>query len=266
MGIDAADYNGDGWLDVYITHLDFELDRLYRNNGDGTFLDVTREDGVGQATILYSGFGTRFFDYDNDGWKDLFVTNGHIIDNISLFQSEVTFAEPRVMYRNVGGRFVPVSDQLGPAFQKNVVGRGAALADFDNDGDLDILQCNNGGPAELLRNDGGNVNHWIGVYLIGTKSSSDPIGAHVRLAVGDFIQFDQQKGGMSYLAAQDPRLYFGLGEADQVDWIEITWPSGLVQRFENLPADQIIIIEEGKSTLRKWLGGKLASSDTIKKK
>lgn len=266
MGIDAADYNGDGWLDVYITHLDFELDRLYRNNGDGTFLDVTREDGVGQATILYSGFGTRFFDYDNDGWKDLFVTNGHIIDNISLFQSEVTFAEPRMMYRNVGGRFVPVSDQLGPAFQKNVVGRGAALADFDNDGDLDILQCNNGGPAELLRNDGGNVNHWIGVYLIGTKSSSDPIGAHVRLAVGDFIQFDQQKGGMSYLAAQDPRLYFGLGEANQVDWIEITWPSGLVQRFENLPADQIIIIEEGKSTLRKWIGGKSSSSDTIKRK
>jgi hypothetical protein len=249
MGVDAADYDGDGWLDAYITHLDLELDRLYRNNGDGTFLDVTRQEGVGQPTILYSGFGTRFFDYDNDGWKDLFVTNGHILDNIPLFHSQVTYAEPRVMYRNLGGKFVAVSGQLGPAFRKNVVGRGAAVADFDNDGDLDILQCNNGESAELLRNDGGNQNHWIAVRLIGAESSRDPIGAQVRLAVNNFIQYDQLKGGMSYLAAQDPRLYFGLADATGVDWIEITWPSGLVQKFENLLADQLLTIEEGKAIL-----------------
>ena len=246
MGVDAADYNSDGWLDAYITHLDFELDRLYRNNGDGTFLDATREDGAGQATLPYSGFGTRFFDYDNDGWKDLFVTNGHILDNIPLFHTQVTYAEPRVMYRNLGGKFEDVSGQMGAAFQKKSVGRGAAVADFDNDGDLDILQTNNGEPAELLRNDGGNRNHWIAFRLIGTRSSRDPIGARIRLSVRGVVQYDQLKGGMSYLASQDPRLYFGLGEADRADWVEIIWPSGLVQKLEEIAADQLLTVEEGQ--------------------
>ncbi len=246
MGTDAADYDGNGWMDLYVTHLNFELDRLYRNNGDDTFDDATDRSQIGGQIILFSGFGTRFFDYDNDGRVDLFVANGHILDNIHLFHDNVTYAEPNLMFRNVGeGRFDNVSDQLGPEFSLPRVSRGAALGDYDNDGDLDILISNNGQAPQLLRNDGGNMNHWLAVYLRGTRSNRDGIGARLKMVAGELTQVSDAKGGMSYQAAQDPRVYLGLGVHQNVDSLEITWPSGTVDRLENVAANQIITVQEG---------------------
>ena len=246
MGTDAADFNGDGWLDIYVTHLDFELDRLYQNNGDETFDDVTYRSRIGNHVILYSGFGTRFLDYDNDGRVDLFIANGHILDNIHLFHEEVTYAEPNLMFRNVGkGHFENVSERLGPDFSVPRVSRGAAVGDYDNDGDLDILISNNGQAPQLLRNEGGNGSHWLEVHLQGTRSNLDGIGARLKLISGDLAQIRDAKGGMSYQAAQDRRIHFGLGAYGRVDTLEITWPSGTVDRLEKIAANQIISIREG---------------------
>ena len=246
MGTDAADIDGDGWMDLYVTHLDFQLDRLYRNNGNGTFNDVTYQSQIGNQVTLYSGFGTRFFDYDHDGWVDLFVANGHILDNIHLFHQDVSYAEPNLMFRNVGGgKFENVSSQLGPDFSVPRVSRAAALGDYDNDGDLDILISNNGQAPQLLRNDAAHGNHWLSVSLRGTRSNRDGIGARLTLIAGERKQFKEAKGGMSFQAAQDPRIHFGLGSRTTADSLEIAWPSGLVDRLENLPGDQILTVEEG---------------------
>lgn len=246
MGTDAADYNGDGWLDIFVTHLNYELNRLYRNNGDGTFDDATYESLLGNQATLYSGFGTRFFDYDNDGLVDLFVANGHILDNISLFNPDVAYAEPNLMFRNTGrGRFENVSQLLGPDFSEHWVSRGAAVGDYDNDGDLDILVSNNGQAPQLLRNEGGNANHWLSVRLRGTKSNRDGIGARLKVVTGGQTQVAEARGGMSYQSAQDPRIHFGLGDRAVVDLLEITWPSGIVDRFTQLEANRFIIVEEG---------------------
>ncbi|MGO9269250.1 MAG: CRTAC1 family protein [Terriglobia bacterium] len=246
MGTDAADTTGKGWLDLIVTHLDFEQARLYRNLGDGSFEEATSEAKLAYATFHLSGFGVRFMDYDNDGARDLFMANGHILDNIQLYHADTRYAEPKLMFRNTGqGVFENVSDKLGPDLQLPRVSRGAAVADFDNDGDLDILVNNNGEAPQLLRNDGGNANHWIEVFLIGTRSNRDGVGARVKLVAGDLILHDQRKGGMSYASAQDPRLHFGLGKRDSVDSIEVHWPSGTVTRLEKLGSDRIITIKEG---------------------
>lgn len=246
MGVDAADTTGKGWLDIYITHLDMQLNRFYRNMGDESFTDATLSSKLGNDTYQVSGFGTRFMDYDNDGACDLFVANGHVMDNVQLYHPNTTYAEPKQMFRNIGrGRFENVSTLLGPDMQKPHVSRGAATGDFDNDGDLDILVSACGGKPQLFRNDGGNANHWLEILLIGTKSNRDAVGARVKVTAGDLTVHDQKKGGMSYQSAQDPRLHFGLGERAQVDTIEIIWPSGAVTRLEKLKSDQIIAVKEG---------------------
>jgi hypothetical protein len=246
MGIDAADVDGDGWQDLYITHLDFELNRLYRNHKDGTFDDDTFRSGIGNKAMLLSGVAMKFLDYDNDGWDDILQLNGAMLDNINLYHSEVSYPEPLLMYRNLGkGQFAKVSESLGLDFMRPIVGRGLATADFDNDGDLDIAINIRGDYPELLRNDGGNANHFLEVLLIGTKSNRDGIGASMKLTSEGFVHVEQAKGGMSYMSANDPRIFFGLGKRSKIESLEITWPSGQVDRLTNVAVDQIMAVKEG---------------------
>jgi hypothetical protein len=250
MGTDAADTMGSGRLDLVVTHLDQQLARLYRNLGDGLFEDATYRSKLSYSTFHMSGFGARFMDYDNDGRRDLFMANGHVLDNIQLYHAETRYAEPKLMFHNAGaGLFEDVSDQLGPDFLLPRVSRGAAIGDFDNDGDLDILVSNNGQPPQLLRNDGGNANHWLQLFLVGTRSNRDAVGARVKVTAGDIVLYEERKGGMSYQSAQDPRLHFGLGPHSAIDQIEIKWPSGELSKFKNLGADQILAIEEGRGLI-----------------
>jgi hypothetical protein len=246
MGIDAADVDGDGWMDVYITHLDFELNRLYRNSQDGTFTDETYRSRIGNKAVLLSGVAAKFLDYDNDGWNDILQLNGAMLDNVALYHGEVSYKEPLLMYRNSGkGEFDKVSDSLGPDFMRPIVGRGLATADYDNDGDIDIVTNNRGDFPSLLRNDGGNANNWLTVQLVGTKSNRDGIGASLKLTSEGFVQVEQAKGGMSYMSASDPRIHFGLGKRATIASLEITWPSGQIDRLTNVPINQIITVKEG---------------------
>ncbi|MCI0620089.1 MAG: CRTAC1 family protein [Acidobacteria bacterium] len=245
MGVDAADYDGDGLLDIYITHLDFELNRLYRNQGSMIFSDATMTSGLGRTAILNSGFGTRFFDFDNDGWRDLIVINGHVLDNVNLYRRDVSYAERKILYRNVQGRFRNVSGEAGAVFSKLTVGRGLALGDYDNDGDVDLLVSNNNQEGELIRNDGGNKNNWIGIRLIGVASNRDGIGARLKITAGAMTGYDQSKGGMSYLSASDLRIYFGLGNSRHADSIEVHWPSGKIDTLRNVDVNRVLTIREG---------------------
>jgi enediyne biosynthesis protein E4 len=246
MGIDAADVDGDGWQDVYITHLDFELNRLYRNSHDGTFTDETFRSRIGNKAVLMSGVAMKFLDYDNDGWNDILQLNGAMLDNVALYHGEVSYKEPLLMYRNLGkGQFDKVSESLGPDFMRPIVGRGLATADYDNDGDIDIVTNNRGDFPSLLRNDGGNANHWLTIQLVGTTSNRDGMGASLKLTSEGFAHVEQAKGGMSYMSASDPRIHFGLGTRTKIESLEITWPSGKVDRLTNLAVDQIIAVKEG---------------------
>ena len=245
MGTDAADVNGDDRMDVFITHLDLEHARLYRNLGDGSFEDSTFAARLGYATFRYSGFGTCFIDYDNDGARDIFMANGHILDNVELYHAETRYAEPKLVYRNNGrGLFENMSDKLGADLALPRVSRGGAVADMDNDGDLDILVSNNGQPPQLLLNEGGNTNHWLEISLVGTRSNRDGVGARVKVTAADLISYDQRKGGRSYQSAHDGRLHFGLGSRTRVDSIEIRWPTGVLETLRNIEVDRAITIKE----------------------
>src|SRR6202046_1450633 len=251
MSADAADVMNNGLMYLFVSHLDFELNRMYRNNGDGTFTDFTIASGLGQTNILRSSFGARFFDFDNDGWRDLLVINGHILDNIPLYHPEVTYKEEKTLYRNMGeARFVDVTRTQDKDFRARHVGRGLAVGDYDNDGWQDFLVSNNGENAQLFRNEGGSSpeakgNHWLAVKLIGITSNRDGIGASLRVKAGDFTSYDQMKGGMSYCSAQDPRIYFGLGKREKVDSLVVRWPNGYVQEMNDIPADAFVVVTEG---------------------
>lgn len=245
MGTDAADLNRNGFPDLFVTHLDLEYNRLYRNNGDGTFTDATFASKLGAGTFRMSGFGTRFIDYDNDGWRDLFIVNGHVLDNIKEFHAGTEYAEPKIVYRNVGGTFQDVTKQLGPDLTDARVSRAAAFADYDNDGDMDVLVTNNGDRPQLLRNDGGNRKHWVEIRLVGTRSNRNGIGAKVKVVAHGIVQTDEAKGGMSYQAAHDPRLHFGLDNAAQISVINVVWPSGTVTKLTDVQGDRCITIQEG---------------------
>jgi len=246
MGTDAADASGLGCMDLMVGHLDLQMARFYRNLGHGFFEDATFSAKLSYATFHTSVFGARFLDYDNDGRRDIFMAAGHVLDNIDRYRPGTGYAEPKLMFRNAGnGVFENVSDQLGPDFQIPCVSRGAAVGDFDNDGDLDILVSNNGGAPQLLRNDGGNTNHWLQILLIGTRSNRDGVGARLKISAGDLTLYEQKKGGMSYQSAQDPRLHFGLGNRTKVDLIEIRWPSGSVTRLNDIACDRILAVKEG---------------------
>ena len=232
MGVHITDLNHDGRQDLFVTHYHYELNRLYMSAKDGSYSDATVGWGLAQRAQRTVGFGTWFLDFDGDGFEDIAIVNGHVIDNIDLVLPKVTHAEPREMYRNTGSGFVDVSEAMGEAFTRRRVGRGLAVGDFDNDGDPDLLVSNNGGPAELLRNDGSEANHWLGLRLIGTKSNRDGIGAKITLRSGEWVRHFQTTGGGSYLSASDPRLLIGLGQREKVDTVTIRWPSGVMQALQ----------------------------------
>jgi hypothetical protein len=245
MGIDAADVDGDGWADIYITHLDNQLNRLYHNNHDGTFDDDTYPYGIAAGTRTLSGVAMKFIDYDNDGWMDILQANGAMLDNISLYNAEISYKEPLLMFHNTGsGKFQNISSALGPDFEIPICARGLAIADYDNDGDPDFVTSDRGDLPELMRNDGGNRNHWLEVKLIGTKSNRDAIGASLKLTAEGFTEVRQVTGGGSYMSASDTRLIFGLGSRMHIGRLEITWPSGHVDLLKDLPIDHIIAVKE----------------------
>jgi len=246
MGVDAADVDGDGWLDVFVTHLALQLHRLYRNNRDGTFDDYTERSGIGRKAYLLSGVSSKIFDYDNDGWNDIFQANGSMLDNVELFHADQSYLERKLMFRNLGqGKFEEVSQHLGPDFLRRTPARGAAVGDFDNDGDLDVAVNNRGDYPQLLRNDGGNAHNWLLVRLVGTKSARDGTGATLTLESEGKTQVEQAKGGMSYMSANDLRVHFGLGRRKTIKSLEIRWLSGTVDKLTDVPINQVITVKEG---------------------
>jgi enediyne biosynthesis protein E4 len=245
MGVDAGDYNGDGLLDIFITNLSYETNALYRNNGDGTFTDVIYEAGLGKESYLYVGFGAGFLDFDNDGHLDIFVANGHVIDNIEQTHDVLTYAQPNQLFHNTGdGKFTDISSESGGYFRQKRVSRGAVFGDYDNDGDTDIVVTQSNGAAVLLRNDGGSRQNWLRIKPVGTISNRDGLGGRVTAWIGGKQKVREVRAGSSYLSSNDPRLIFGLGEHSVVERLEIRWTSGIVQILENLPANQEIVISE----------------------
>ncbi|HEV8046466.1 MAG TPA: CRTAC1 family protein [Terriglobales bacterium] len=244
MGADFGDYKNTGWPSVFVNALANQKYKLFRND-KGTFEDVTDSIGLGASTLSHSGWGAKWIDYDNDGWLDLFVAQGHVMDNIQLTEPSLRYLEPPLLLRNDQGRFSNVSPQSGSIFTTPIAARGAAFGDLDNDGRVDVaINCNDG-PAIILHNRVGNGNHWLILNLTGTSSNRDAIGSKIRLVTESGQQqtrFLSTAG--SYLAASDKRAHFGLGSSKKIRLIEITWPSGIVQRLESVSADQILQVKE----------------------
>jgi hypothetical protein len=244
MGVDAADVDGDGWEDLFVANIDQEMFSLYRNRDGVEFADEHEE--IRRATRLLSGWGLRFFDYDNDGDPDLLLVNGHPDDMVETIKPLVTFAEPMLLFRNDGGRMREVSGESGAVFRERFAGRGMATADLDNDGDLDVVATENGGPPRLLRNEGGNRKGWVGLELVATQSNVAGAGAILRWSVGGKTFRRQRNSGGSYLSAHDPRELLGLGDGGQAEWVEIRWPSGTVDRLERPAAGRYHRVVEGR--------------------
>ncbi len=249
MGVDSADFNEDGWMDLFVANIDHEMYSLYQNNHDETFDDQAGPTGIASATRLMSGWGLKFFDYDNDGNLDLFLSNGNPDDLIQVYHKDVGYQEPLLLFRSTGKGLENVSASSGPVFARNLSARGLAVGDFDNDGAVDVLISTNGGAPLLLRNNLGKLNHWLGLKLVGKKANIDAIGAVVTYQAGDLKRRRMKVGGGSYLSSHDPRMVLGIGPRTKIDWIEIKWPqpSGLVQRLTDLPVDCYITIHEGEA-------------------
>jgi hypothetical protein len=250
MGVDAADFNGDGKQDLFVSNVDQEMFSLYRNDGNEFFSDVAAANGVAQATRLLSGWGLKFFDYDNDGFIDLILANGHPDDMIESYSQQVRYKEPLVLFHHDGTKLTNVTAQAGPAFQKTFPARGLAIGDYNNDGRVDVLIGNNGGAPLLLKNNTG-ANHWLGVKLQGTTCNRDAIGATLTWSANGVRRSRYKSNGGSYLSSHDGREVLGLGAATKLDWLEIKWPqpSTRVDRFTDLPIDRYITIVEGKGKI-----------------
>ena len=262
MGIAVADYDMDGWFDIFKTHFQDDTCILYHNNQDGTWTDVTFVSGVGVNT-QYVNWGAGFIDYDNDGWPDIFHVTGHVYPEIVTYHLETPFKTPRIVYRNMGnGKFKDVSAELGPGVSERFASRGTAYGDYDNDGDVDVLVLNMNDPPSLLRNDGGNKNNWIKIKLLGTKCNRTAVGARAYVVTGDHRQMDEVHTGYSVMSQSDLRLHFGVGQAKKIDLIEVKWPTLVrdkngkngeipqIEKFTNLEVNQILTIKEGSGIIK----------------
>jgi hypothetical protein len=245
MGVDSVDLNQDGWMDLFVNNITGEKFALYQNNRDETFDDLSGPIGIGLSTQPLSGWGVKFFDFDNDGDLDLFLANG---DPGDLNEAH---KQPPMLFRGTGAGFQNISGRSGPFFTKPLHARGLAVGDFGNNGSIDVLISVTDGPPLLLRNNVGSQNHWLGLKLVGKKSNIDAIGARVSYQAGDLKRSRMKVGGGSYLSSHDPRIVLGIGKRPKIDWIEVKWPqpSGLVQRYADLPIDRYIAIHEGQT---KW--------------
>jgi hypothetical protein len=256
MGVDAADYDGDGWQDLFVANVDQELFSLYHNQKDLTFIDKPGE--IGQATRLLSGWGLKFFDYDNDGDPDLILANGHPDDMVEVQSSKVKYREPLLMFENVDGKYKNVSALSGEVFKKDFPARGMSVGDVDNDGDLDLLIINNGDAPILLRNQGGNKNNWLGLQLIAKQSNPGAVGAIITWTAGGVKRSRLKTSGGSFLSSHDPREILGVGQTEKISSVEIKWPSGKVDKLINPPINQYIKVVEGES------GGPPAARTAVK--
>jgi hypothetical protein len=248
MGSTVGDFNGDGKLDIFKTNFSDDTSTLYRNNGDGTFDDVTFAAGLGLHT-QYLGWGTMFLDFDNDGWPDLLLVNGHVYPEVDKQHLGSNYQEPRILYHNNGnGTFTDISGMAGAGITTASSSRGLAVGDLWNDGRISAVVSNMSAPASLLVNQVRSGNHWIGIRAVGTKSNRDGIGVKISVKAGGRIFVDEVRSGSSYISNNDMRVHFGLGRVKKVDWVEVRWPSGLVEKFEGMVMDKIQVIKEGSGS------------------
>ncbi len=244
MGVDAADYIGDGHLSIFRTNFSDEFETLYRNRGEGNFDEVTLEAGLGQNT-RYVGWGAGFFDFNNDGWKDLLLVNGHVFPEVESLHIDIHYKDHAILYRNLAnGKFQDITQHAGPALREKHSSRGAAFGDFDNDGAIEIAVNNQNEAPSLLKQSANPPGHWITLKLIGTRSNRSAIGARVKLIANNHAQYGEVRSGGSYLSQNDLRLHFGLASATQVDTIEVRWPSGTRQVLDNQACDRVLTIQE----------------------
>ncbi len=252
MGIDTGDYDDDGRRDLVITNLDFQMHTVHRGLGKGLFGNATIESGIGFPTLPFVGFGVAFLDFDNDAQLDIAIVNGHVLDNAPQYRAGSTYQQRKLLFRNTGQRrFSEVGRTVGAAFTAERVGRGLATGDFDNDGDLDLLVTNNGQPAELLRNDGGNRSGALLVRLRGPRGNPDGIGAQIRVTAGGRTQLRDVKAGSSYMSQNDLRAHFGLGPATTVDRIDVQWPGGETETVKGVAINRIVTIQQGAGVVER---------------
>jgi hypothetical protein len=244
MGTDFADYDNDGYADLVVDNLANQKYALYKNNRDGSFTYVSQTLGLARISLLHSGWGLRFFDYDNDGWKDLVIAQGHDLDTIQKTFPQLRYREPMLLLHNNHHQFEDVSSHAGPAFQEPWIGRGLATGDIDNDGRVDVVVTTNGGPLHLLHNETVSRNHWLILKLVGHKSNRDAIGAMVKVTTAQGSRYGTVTTSSSYLSSSDKRLHFGLGASASATSIEILWPRGERQSLRNVKSDQILKVDE----------------------
>ncbi len=247
MGTAFGDWNNDGWLDLTVTNYAQQTNTLYHNDADGFFTDATATTKTAQLTYPYLGWATAFIDYDNDGYQDLFVANGHLHENLAELGQQGTYEQRNLLFRNnYNGTFTEVSGTLGPGMKLEDVSRGTTLADYDSDGDIDIVVTNSNATPRLLRNDGGNRKNYLQIRLVATQGSIDAIGARVKIKIGELTQTREVRSGDGYLSQRDLTLHFGIGDYKQVDSIEIQWQSGVKQLIKSVPANQVLSLEENR--------------------
>ena len=268
MGVDFEDFNNDGLPDLVVDNLANQMYAVYQNAGDGTFTYTTRGSGMGRMSMLHSGWGLRLIDYDNDGWKDLLIAQGHDLDTIDLTNPQLHYREPMLLARNTGRGFVDVSAASGSIFHEAWAGRGLATGDMDNDGRVDAVVSTNDGPAHVIHNETKTDNHWLTLKLVGHKSNRDAIGAVVKIVTAKGAQYGTVTTASSYLSSGDKRVHFGLGGETGVRAIEVRWPSGIRQTLKDIRADQILQVDEPAPSLSaspSYTARSLESSSSVRK-
>ena len=257
MGIDSADYDNDGWPDIVKTNFSDDANNLYHNDHNGEFTDMAGPAGIGPVSIPFLGFGAKFFDFDNDGWKDIFIANGHVNPQVDKHTFGVTYAERPLLFHNLKtGKFEEIGSHSGTALARRYVARGTAVADVLNNGRQDVIMTVLDGSPVLLRNRAPATGHWLRIKTIGKHSNRDGFGARVEIKAGGLTHYDEVRANSSFESASDPRLHFGLANATRVDSIVVRWPSGKVDTVENEDADQELVIEEERGITARHTGAR----------